>query len=627
MKRTDPGGSGGITLMGAGESGGGSGAGAGAGSGSGSGSDPGTSNRLARVGMRLGRYVLTDVLGHGAMATVFRAHDSQLGRTVAVKVMNLAVAMRYDAGERFRREAHAVASLKHPGIVEIHDFAAATDDEPAYIVVELINGPTLRELLERRRGRFLPEVAVLIAAEVADALAVAHAHGVVHRDVKPDNVMLEATGDSARVVMTDFGVAHITGLETMTATGALVGSPAYMSPEQARGHDTGPAADVWAVGVLLYQMATGALPFAGRETLAVIAAIARGTFKKPSQVAAAASPELDQLVLRCLKSEPGERYPGARALADELRKLAQASGLGDEKRVLRRFLDDPDRFEAEVRPLIADAAVERARRHVRRGELARALNEVGRATAYMPNHRAAEAVLRSISARRRWMRGTVTALGAAAVFAGAYFGWPVVARLADRPKPPPAQAPPTVAVAPAEVRPPAPPPAPAPPEAIPTAPAPAPTIAEEPAKPEPRRARRGVARGAMAAKVAPAERPPTSEASKAAAAGGEPAPTEATPPAETAPAPPPDPAPTPAATALAGKVRLRGSQGMCFPSLGDNPTTGSIVVDYNDVKPGKHKVFCALNKGGPRLFVGEIDVLPGRLVDRPIKVVDGKPRF
>ena len=551
-----------------------------------------------RKGTTLGRYVLDEVLGHGAMATVFRARDGQLGRTVAIKVMNLAIAARSDAGERFRREAQAVAALRHPGIVEVHDFAAASEHDPAYIVAELIEGPTLRAFVDGRRGRILPEVAVLIAAQIADALAVAHEKGIVHRDVKPDNVMLEKRGPAARVVLTDFGVAHITGLETMTASGALVGSPAYMSPEQARGLDVGPAADIWGVGVLLYQMVSGTLPFPGKEAFAVIAAVARGTFKRASGVVAAVSPELDQVIGRCLHPSPTERYPTARALAEELRALAREANLGEELPALRRFLDDPDGFEAALRPRIADAAVERARQHVRRGELARALNQVGRATAYVPEHRGADAVLRSISARRRWIKTATVAAMVVLVAATGYGGWAFFTR--PRPRPP-------VAIVVPRVEPP-----------------PAPTVASKAPEPPP----------------APPPAPPVTPAAKKARprhampVKHEPAPAAETPtPAPVAPVPVPAPAPTPAPEPpppprpKPGSVKLLASMGFCHPSLDDRPTTGETVVEYPDVPPGKHRVYCAEKPEGPRLPAGEIDVIPGARVERTIKWTEGKPHL
>jgi hypothetical protein len=373
-----------------------------------------------RLGGTLGRYQLMEILGHGAMATVFRARDTNLGREVALKVMTLAVAARADSAERFRREAQAVAAVKHPGIVEVFDFVTAQLEagEPAYIVSELIRGPTLRKFLDGRRGRLLPETAALIALPLAEALQAAHSHGVVHRDIKPDNVMLEH-GEGARVVLTDFGVAHVTGLETMTATGALVGSPSYMSPEQGRGDDVGPASDLFSLGILLYEMATGHLPFTGRDPLQVLASIGRGIYKRPGQVSPFVSPAFDELCCRCLRATASERFASAGALAAALRALCKDAGLDTDGGALRAFLDDPEAFEAALRPRLADAAVASARRHGRRGELARALAELSRATAYVPGHAEAEKLCVSISSRRRWAKGALIGGGVIAVACGA----------------------------------------------------------------------------------------------------------------------------------------------------------------------------------------------------------------
>jgi eukaryotic-like serine/threonine-protein kinase len=357
---------------------------------------------------------------------VFRARDSQLGREVAVKVMTLAVAARAESAERFRREAQAVAAVKHPGIVEIFDFVGATETEPAYIVSELITGPTLRQFLDSRRGRLLPESAALIAIPIAEAIRVAHARGIVHRDIKPDNVMLDRGGGKCRVVVTDFGVAHITGMETMTATGALVGSPAFMSPEQARGHGVGPASDLWALGVLIYEMATGHLPFPGKDALLVVASIARGLYKRPSQISGYAGTGLDEICGRCLRVQPAERYPDLGDLAADLRGFCRAGGLEPDDKSLFDLLTDPERFEAGLRPRVADAAVVQARRHSRRGELGRALSELARATAYVPRHPEAEKLVASISWRRRWLKVAGVAAAAAALAGAVVFFGPHV---------------------------------------------------------------------------------------------------------------------------------------------------------------------------------------------------------
>src|SRR5262249_30630858 len=155
---------------------------------------------------------------------------------------------------------------------------------PAYIVSELVEGPTLRQLLDRAGGRVLPEIAVLVAARVAEALGAAHARGIVHRDVKPDNVMIDlGARKPARVLLTDFGIARMPEDDTMTATGSILGSPSYMSPEQARSGTIGPGSDVFSLGATLYQMVVGRTPFQGKDPLTVIAALVSGEFPRPGQ--------------------------------------------------------------------------------------------------------------------------------------------------------------------------------------------------------------------------------------------------------------------------------------------------------------------------------------------------------
>ena len=574
---------------------------------------------LTTLGTRLGRYSLTEVLGHGAMASVFRAHDSQLGRDVAVKVMNMTIAARGEGAERFRREALAVAALKHPGIVEIYDFVAATADEPSYIVAELIEGPTLRRMLDERQARLLPEVAALIALPLAEALATAHARGIVHRDVKPDNVMLEHGAERSRVVITDFGVAHITGLETMTASGALVGSPAYMSPEQARAHEMGPGTDIWAIGVLLYEMATGCLPFPGKDPFVVISSITAGSFRRPSQIAATVGLRFERIVLRCLKPNPAERYPSACELAADLRALVEEAGLLPEQAALRRFLEDPAKLEAELRPKIADAAVAEARRRARRGELARALAEIGRATAYVPTHAGADALLKKLSAGRAMLRAMGVIFAGLMLAGAAWVVWhPPWRRTTDTTAPAlsrpgtarlqaiaPAAEAPTPAVAPS-----AGPNAPTP-TAAPVNPPSAsrlpPAHAESSSVEKPKTSRR--ARPVAAIRPSQARQPGASAAQSEASPAPEPAPAPAEPSAPVRPSP--------------GVVHLFATGAICYPSLDEEPAS-VFMPRYENVAAGRHKIFCARNKDGDKELVGEIDLPPGAKIERTVTQKDGK---
>lgn len=570
---------------------------------------------IPQVGTPLGRYLLLDVLGHGAMASVFRARDSQLGRDVAVKVMGMTIATRGEGAERFRREAHAVAALKHPGIVEIYDFVDATAEEPSYIVAELIEGPTLRRLMDQRQARLLPEVAALIGLPLAEALATAHARGIVHRDVKPDNVMLEHSGDRSRVVITDFGVAHITGLETMTASGALVGSPAYMAPEQARAHEIGPGTDIWALGVLLYEMATSCLPFPGKDPFCVIAGIVQGSFRRPSQIAATVGPRFERVVLRCLRPNLADRYANAGELAADLRELAGEAGLVPEQPALHRFLDDPAKFEAELRPKVADAAVAQARKRAHRGELARALAEIGRATAYMPDHSGANALLKKLSAGRTALRVVGIAVAALVLASAAWLAWhppwrkPAPAAAAMQPMTPPKPSPipltaagvtETAASAAAEAT-----------AVIPnTASGNPPTVrAPSPALGRTRSARRAGTTGTSVAAQPMAAPTVASAAQPSPARAAETTPSPATP--RTAEKPKP------------GVVQLFATGAICYPSLDAEPPT-IFMPRYEGVAPGQHKVFCTRNKGGAKELVGEIDLPPGARVQRTVTQKDGK---
>jgi serine/threonine-protein kinase len=528
------------------------------------------------------------------MATVFRARDTQLGRDVAIKVMGMVHAARGGAGERFRREAHAVAALKHPAIVEIYDFVSATENEPSYIVVELIQGPTLRTLLEERGGRFLPEIAALIALPLAEALAAAHEHGVIHRDVKPDNVMIEVSGESSRVVLTDFGVAHITGMETMTATGALVGSPAYMSPEQSRGQEVTPAADLWSFGAMLYELVTGVVPFSGKDPFTMIAAILRGTFRRPSQVVATVSPDFEAMIMRCLKASPAERYANASALAADLREFARASGLLPEGKALRRFLDEPEAILADLRPRVADRAVAQARQFARRGQLARALAEIGHATAYVPNHAGADKLLRRLSASRTAIKIAVVAAGLLAALGIIFLARPLLTLKTTVPVAPvaaPAASQPRPMLAPADK--------------VPAAP-PTPQPATVPS--------------AATAKARTSRRPhAVSSASPVPAV-------EPSPVSEPSPSPPAiEPAPPrhEAEQTRAGTIALFAKGGFCYPSLDDHPA-GDLMPVFRDIAPGKHRIYCSRTRQSPRELVGEVDLAPGAKIERTVTEQDGR---
>ena len=225
---------------------------------------------LAEIGSVLGgRYRLVELLGQGGMATVYRATDAQLGRDVAVKVLRPEYGRDPDFIARFRLEAQSVASLSSPNIVIVHDFGM--DTAGPYIVMDLVPGEDLATVL-RRVGTLPPTQAARIASEVARALAAAHARGIVHRDIKPGNILLANDG---RVLVTDFGIARALAEAQMTLPGMTMGSVQYMSPEQARGEPATERSDIYSLGVVLFEMLAGRRPFEGDSAAAI--AVARLT--------------------------------------------------------------------------------------------------------------------------------------------------------------------------------------------------------------------------------------------------------------------------------------------------------------------------------------------------------------
>src|SRR5215218_4202349 len=216
------------------------------------------------VGMQLsGRYRLDAQIGAGGMSTVYRAFDTTLERQFAVKLMHREIASDSDQLERFRREARSVAQLSHPHIVGVID--AGEEDGRPYIVLEYVEGETLKERI-RRMGRLPIDEAIAYAIEIARALGAAHARQIVHRDIKPQNVLVDGEG-SAKV--TDFGIARSLEDEGLTADGRVLGTTDYVSPEQALGHDVDGQSDIYSLGIVLYEMLTGDVPFHGENQISV----------------------------------------------------------------------------------------------------------------------------------------------------------------------------------------------------------------------------------------------------------------------------------------------------------------------------------------------------------------------
>jgi serine/threonine-protein kinase len=267
-----------------------------------------------------GRYRLTERIARGGMGTVWAAEDEVLSRKVAVKVLNEGLASDPRFAERFRREARAAARLTHPNIAGTFDYGE--DDDRPYIVMELIAGETLAERLSRE-GRLSPEETSRIGGAVAQALSYAHAQGIVHRDVKPANVML-TPHDEVKVM--DFGIAaSIVGASGLTATGAVMGTAKYLSPGQARGDRATPASDVYALGVVMYEALAGTSPFERETPLATAMAQIREEPPPIRDVNPGVPEELATLVHRCLSKDPSDRPKEAMVLAAALRSSASST--------------------------------------------------------------------------------------------------------------------------------------------------------------------------------------------------------------------------------------------------------------------------------------------------------------
>ncbi len=297
------------------------------------------------IGQIVQDYELLEQVGEGAMATVFRGRHVERDEIAAVKVLHEHLKTNERTRTRFEREARAVASLDCPHIPRIFGFAGEQDGRWT-IITEFVDGPTLRELLHRVRA--VPsEPALLILDQVCEALALAHRQGIIHRDIKPANIMIDRGGV---VKLMDFGVARIADEATITLTGTLVGSPAFMSPEQARNAPLDSRSDLFSLGTLLFLMTTGELPFEGSTPAMLLGALIDGEHRDPLSVEPSLHPAVAAIIERCLQRDPGDRYPDVEAMRAELRgALAQSDVGGGGELSVDRYVQDPQRYEEHLR--------------------------------------------------------------------------------------------------------------------------------------------------------------------------------------------------------------------------------------------------------------------------------------
>ena len=275
-----------------------------------------------------GRYRLDEIIGEGGMAVVYRGYDLVLNRIVAVKMLRGQYGGDANFLRRFEREAQAAARLSHPHIVNVYD--VGTDGDARYIVMEYVHGPNLKDLI-RRQGPFTVEGAAFILRQVAGALDYAHAHGLIHRDVKPQNILVDQHGV---VKVVDFGIAKGMSDANLTETGTGMGTVHYVSPEQARGEVATAASDVYASGIVLYEMLTKRLPFEADTPVGVAMQHVATEPYPPSAFNPAIPAEVDDIVLTALAKDPADRFPSAEALADALEHWDRPAGPSHGTRVM-----------------------------------------------------------------------------------------------------------------------------------------------------------------------------------------------------------------------------------------------------------------------------------------------------
>jgi beta-lactam-binding protein with PASTA domain/predicted Ser/Thr protein kinase len=266
-----------------------------------------------------GRYRVLSRLGSGGMADVWLAEDSHLQRRVALKVLHRRFAQDREFVERFRREAESAAGLQHPNIVSVFDRGAF--EGTYYIAMQYVEGSTLKQLIDRGLA---PDEAVALIRQVLEAARFAHRNGVVHRDLKPQNVIVDGDG---KAMVTDFGIARA-GVSEITQTGSVMGTPHYLSPEQAQGFDVTAVSDLYSIGVILYEALTGRVPFEADSAVAVAMKQVSQTPQRPSSINHLVSPALDAVVMRALEKEPGERFQSADAFIAALDAAIKDPGAG-----------------------------------------------------------------------------------------------------------------------------------------------------------------------------------------------------------------------------------------------------------------------------------------------------------
>jgi tRNA A-37 threonylcarbamoyl transferase component Bud32 len=357
---------------------------------------------VIQVGQVLDKYELLERVGQGGMAVVYRGIDRSLKRVVAIKILHKHLSDYQEARDRFEREAQAVAKLRHENILEIFDYSGAKDAEAAgasYIVTEFIDGHTLKQVITDRPIQF-PEIGAMVVLQVCRALGHAHHVGILHRDVKPENIMIRGDGV---VKLMDFGISHMVDLERLTVTGQLLGSPAYMAPEHVEGRPLDYRTDVFAAGIVLYQLTTGKLPFEGKNPHEVLKRIAECRFVDPRQVNPQIGNRLGRIILRAMAASPSDRYPAIGEMVVAIEGYLEESGIASDKIAseLGRYFVAPVAYEQAFETRLVDHLTTRGGKLLADDNRSAALDVFDRVLTIDPDNEKVLAILDGINRRRR----------------------------------------------------------------------------------------------------------------------------------------------------------------------------------------------------------------------------------
>ncbi len=366
------------------------------------------------IGRLLDKYEILEEVGQGGMSVVYKGRDTSLKREVAIKVLHPHLASHEEARRRFEREAQAVAKLRHDNILEIYDYSGKGSTD-SYIVTEFIQGRTLKEFVSGHKIAY-PEIAAMIVTEICRALTHAHGLGVLHRDIKPENIMVR---DDGRLKLMDFGIAQVIDTQRMTVTGQLLGSPAYMSPEHVEGKPLDFRTDLFSVGILLYQLATGELPFKGRNPHEILKKIAECRFLDARVVNPLVGERLGKILARTLSREPDDRYPEVGQLCDDLNRYLGEAELGEPRDEMVRFFASPVSYEQALRQRLLPALARRGKAELANRHVGAALELFNRVLTIDPGNEAVLAEIDKLSRKKRALRGALLVAAVLAVGGGA----------------------------------------------------------------------------------------------------------------------------------------------------------------------------------------------------------------